>query len=427
MKTLESVIAEVDQILGPPAMNFEEGRHIQLIRGDTIRLEATFWSWEGRIPHCDITVLCGDPDVGKTMLAMDLAARWTRGQNEGVFQSIPVDVLIASAEDSPSHTLIPRLSAAGADLTKVHIIKMKHGEDDAGGLSLPEDITLLHEHIKRVNAKILIIDPLMSHLGEGLNANKDQDIRKAMGTLPVLAQNEELTILIICHLNKNESASSKYRIGGSIGIFAVPRSVLLAGENPEREGEFVLAHLKCNVGEKAKTQAYAMESRELEGEDGVPLYTGGIVWKGDVEGVTPESMLTSKKDPEEQSALEFAEEWLKDFLDECDRAAEDVLKAARRIGISERTLNRAKKSLGIGRRKEGFGKDGTWMWSLAFKGCQAISKGCQTPNVGNLKASAQKKTRNYNMLLKGCQASDIGNLSNGLGNLSAEVIEDDDY
>ena len=110
-------------------------RRVELVRADTITPQRTDWVWEGRMPHRDIIVLCGDADVGKTMIALDRGARWTRGLCEGIFKDVPVDVLIASAEDSPAHTLIPRLKAAGADLTRFHIIKLKAGKDDAGGLS----------------------------------------------------------------------------------------------------------------------------------------------------------------------------------------------------------------------------------------------------------------------------------------------------
>ena len=150
----------------------------------------------------------------------------------------------------------------------------------------------------------------MSHLGDGVNANKDQHIRKALGPLPALAEAEDLTILIICHLNKNEAASTKYRIGGSVGIFAVPRSVLLAADHPENDGEYVLVHIKCNVGEKAVALRYAMERKLIEDDEGTSIETGGIVWRGEAEGVTAISALSSRKDADTSSVHDEVKAWL---------------------------------------------------------------------------------------------------------------------
>jgi hypothetical protein len=390
---------------------------MELIQADSIKIEKTDWMWTKRIPASDSTVLCGDPDVGKTTIALELAAQGTVGNLDGVFKGKPFNVLIASVEDSPSHTLVPRLKAAGADLSRVHIIKMKIGDDDGGGLSLPADIPLLAEKAKQVEAKLVIIDPLMSHLGDSLNSNKDQDIRKALAPLSTLAEEGALTVLIICHLNKNESASSKYRIGGSVGIFAVPRSVLLAGEDPDNEGGFVLVHLKCNVGEKAAALRYALERRQTEKEDGTPVDTGGVLWGDEAEGVTADRVLNSKQNQEEGSAVSEVSEWLSDFLSEGAVKPEEIVREAKKMGFSEATLRRAKNRLGVKSKREGFGKAGGWFWRLppkALKDAQEQGGGDQGEHLceGQVSTRKQKDLPNSfpHELTKGAHVSDIEHL-----------------
>jgi hypothetical protein len=355
------------------------------------------------------------------MLALERAARWTRGQCEGIFKGTPVDVLIASAEDSPSHTLIPRLKAAEADLARVHIIKLKAGDDDAGGLRLPDDVPLLAEEIRRVEAKILIIDPLMSHLGEGVNANKDQHIRKALGPLPALAEAEDLTILIICHLNKNEAASTKYRIGGSVGIFAVPRSVLLAAEHPENDGEYVLVHITCNVGEKAMALRYVMERKLIEDDKGASIETGGIVWRGEAEGVTATSALSGRKDADTPSICDEVKTWLEDYLGDGPCAQKAVIAQAKLLGYREKTVRRAREALGIKPKKEGFGKDSEWTWKLPSKDAQPPSKDAYVHGGGHLRHLSKNIGENNHLnqiIPKGAPPPCDGHLSNHLGHLS---------
>ena len=232
---------------------------------------------------------------------------------------------------------------------------------------------------------MLIIDPLMSHLGDGINANKDQHIRKALGPLPALAEAENLTILIICHLNKNEAASTQYRIGGSVGIFAMPRSVLLAAEHPENDGEYVLVHIKCNVGEKATTLRYTMERKLIEDDDGTSIETGGIVWRGEAEGVTAASALSRRKDADASSLRDEVRTWLEDYLGDGACSQKAVIAQAKLLGYSEATVRRARKALGIKSEKAGFGKDGGWSWKLPSKGAQPSSKDAHLQNGEHLR------------------------------------------
>ncbi|MDR4485375.1 MAG: AAA family ATPase [Nitrospirales bacterium] len=403
-----------------PASTSDAVRRLELIRADKVTMQRTDWTWEGRIPQKAVSAVVGDPDNGKTMLCLDLAAKGTAGKLDGIYRGVPFDVVIASVEDSTSHTLVPRLRAAGADLSKVHFIQMRMGDENGGGLSLPDDLPLLAEEIKRVDAKLLLIDPLMSHFGEGLNANKDQDIRKALAPLAAMAEQDEITIIVICHLNKNESASSKYRIGGSVGIFAVPRSVLLAGEHPENEGEFVLVHLKCNVGGKAETLRYSLEQRSLTENNGTTIETGVVVWGGSVEGVTAERVLNNRHDSHEKSAVQEASEWLEGYLGDLAVNVKDIHTEAKKNGFSEATLRRAKDDLNVESGRNGFGKEGAWTWRLpkALKGAHERAKDAQCPIDEHLKQTQQKITNISNNLLKGAQVSGIEHLSKGVEHLN---------
>lgn len=385
----------------------DPSRKLTLISADTIKTESTTWVYEGRIPENDITIICGDPDVGKSMITHDIAARLTRGQLEGVFKGQPVNVLLASAEDSPSHTIVPQFTAAGGDPTKLHIIKIEVYGYDGGGFKLPGDLRLLVDKAKAVDAKILIIDPLMSHLESELNANNDQHIRQALGVLPEFAASNDMTFIIVCHLNKNEAGNVKYRIGGSLGIFAVPRSVLLAGEDPEDEEKRVLVHIKCNVGEKAPALSYSLERKHIE-IDGKTIETGGVIWHGEKDGITAESILGHKKDAEAQSLLEEAIAWLNDRLEGGPMNATDSLAAAKKMGFSEGTMRRARRSIGVESKKVGYGKKSSWEWCLPVKG---VHKGVHTPNderlCENIGENGQKPQQN----IKGVQAPGCERLS----------------
>src|SRR5690349_13028507 len=78
-----------------------------------IEREPVHWLWPGRIPLGMLTLLIGDPGLGKSLLSLYLAALVS--ENGG-------DVLILSAEDHPGAVIRPRAEAVGADLERLHIV-----------------------------------------------------------------------------------------------------------------------------------------------------------------------------------------------------------------------------------------------------------------------------------------------------------------
>ena len=86
-----------------------------------IKPEPLEWLWRGKIPAGKITLFAGQPDCGKTLAMLDFIARVTTGKDfpDGTKNERGAQrVLLAATEDDLKSTLIPRLIAAEADLTK---------------------------------------------------------------------------------------------------------------------------------------------------------------------------------------------------------------------------------------------------------------------------------------------------------------------
>src|SRR5258708_5339464 len=88
------------------------------------------WPWAERFAAGTLTLIDGDPDEGKSLITLDLAARLTSGRPlpEGGPALEPCSVVLVCAEDLMEETLLPRLEAAGADCSRVHLFSCK---DDA--------------------------------------------------------------------------------------------------------------------------------------------------------------------------------------------------------------------------------------------------------------------------------------------------------
>jgi RecA-family ATPase len=319
------------------------------------------WLWEGRIPLGKVTVLDGDPGLGKSALTLDLAARVTTGSPmpDGS-HGLNGGVLVLNAEDDEGDTIVPRLAAMGANLKLVRILKTIPGSEGERQLEFPGDLAAIERAARSVQARLIIIDPLMAFLTSATNSFRDQDVRRALAPLAALAERLNVAIVIVRHLNKNSGEGNPlYRGGASIGIIGAARSGLLAANDPDGESgqSRILASTKSNLGLLPPSLRYVIEPHG----DSIR-----VQWCGESE-YRAAALLVAPADEEEVTAVEEAEEFLLSILQDGAVWAKEIVQRAKAEGHSEKTLRRAKARLDLKTYHEGFGKEGKWMWELPPK------------------------------------------------------------
>jgi hypothetical protein len=335
---------------------------VSLTRLADVEPETVRWLWPRRIPVGKLVTLDGDPGLGKSTLALDIAATVTRGGtwSDGTECEHSGDVLLLSAEDGLADTVRPRLDAAGADVNRTHAIAGVQVLDDNGAppsLRPPTmaDIDILAEAIARTGARLLIVDVLMAYLPLGADSHKDQDIRRVLSRLSELAEHTGCTVLLLRHLNKAAGRDPLYRGGGSIGIVGAARAGLLVAADPDDDERRILATVKSNLGPTPNSLAYRLIAA---GDHGVAR----VQWEGATDHTA--RTLLSGASSDGRGVLTEAERWVSDYLTGHGGAAlsRDAKAQACAAGISERTLQRAIKSLGVVVDSRGFPRM-TW-WQL---------------------------------------------------------------
>lgn len=318
----------------------------------TVEVETVEWIWSGRIPLAKLTMLDGDPGLGKSTLTIDLAARVSTGapMPEESEPREPAGVVLLSAEDGLADTIRPRLEAAGADLRRVHavsaVVDGKRGERAA---RIPKDIDELRKAIRRVGARLLVIDPVMAFLGG--DANSDQEVRQGLHPLVEVAQTERVAVVLVRHLNKRGTGAAIYRGGGSIGLIGAARSGLLVARDPQDRDSRVLAITKCNLAKEAPAIRWRL----------VPTGCGvaAVEW-GPACELTADDLLSQPEDAEERAKLADAEDFLRYTLRGGPVDQTEIEADAKAAMIAKMTLRRAKARLGIRSRRTAF--TGPWRW-----------------------------------------------------------------
>jgi len=330
--------------------------HVPGVLLSEVQPEHVKWMWSGRLAERKITVLDGDPGVGKSSITLDLAARITRGvawpdgsRNPGG------GVVVLAAEDGVADTVRPRFDAAGGDATRVRVITMLSNAEGVERMpTIPDDLQAVEAAVSDVRARLVIVDPLMAYLGRDTNSYRDQDVRRALTPLAALADRCGFAVLIVRHLTKAPGGTPLYRGGGSIGIIGAARIALLAGRDPHDDTRCVLLPLKSNLGPSPDGITYQIASA-----------TNGasrIVWGGST-GLRPDEILAQPSSGDERSALDEACDFLRDELADGPVPAKELMGDRRRqAGIAEVTLNRARRQLRVQSSPNAFG--GVRMLSL---------------------------------------------------------------
>jgi putative DNA primase/helicase len=340
------------------------------------------WLWAGRIPIGKVTLLVGDPGNGKSLVALDIAARVSRGtpwpdEQKSRAESqesrartsgsplstldsrLPGSVLILSAEDDLRDTIRPRLDAAGADPSRVFILPSI--------ADLRHDLKKLRAALDRTpDCRLIVIDPVNAYVGPG-DSHFHTIVRRVFQPLAKLAAEKGLAVLAVSHLRKHDGAAIQ-RAAGSMGFVAAARAVWTVCQDHTQPGRHLLLPLKNNFVADMRGLAYTIKSTPT-----VPLKEGryegssapAISWQTEAVTVKAAEALTPVRKPRgpEAAELKLAMNWLRQELADGPKSA--FLISTEGVfcgGFNERTLRRALAELGGETRKQPY--HGEWEWSL---------------------------------------------------------------
>ncbi len=381
-----------------------------LVRVAEVEAEEVAWLWPGRLAAGKLTLLIGDPGVGKSLLTLDAAARLSRGLPwPGGGVAPQGDVILLSAEDGLADTVRPRLEAAGADLDRVHVLSAVRDEAGERPFCLAGDLPVLERAVTETRARLVVIDPASAYLGNR-DSYKDAEVRALLAPLAVLAERHGVAVIAVMHLGKAEQRRPIYRALGSVAFVAAARIVLAVAKDPEDSDRRMVVAVKNNLAPPAATLAFKIApSTTTE----VPT----LAWERDpVAGADADRLLGPGPSADERAEGQEAADFLLEILAVGRVKAEEVLKAARKAGIAERTLYRAKRQLGVKSTHDGPpGIPGPWYWVLPETATEAAISGQVATSVQPGGEKAKSAAISTEIAIPGDMAISGGNLRDEWG------------
>lgn len=318
----------------------ETNTELKMIHLSEVESQQIKWLWYPFIPYGKLSIVQGDPGDGKSTLILNIAAKLSMGEciDENMNITEPVNVIYQTAEDGLADTVKPRLEAANADCSRISII-----DESDKSVSMTDD--RIEEAIKRENAKLCIFDPIQAYLGGDTDMNRANEAREMTKKLGSIAERTGCAIVLIGHMNKGSGAKAAYRGMGSIDFFAVARSVLLVGRIEGQPDMRAVVQIKNNLSAFGHPKAFELT------ED-------GFRWIGDYD-ITADEVLGGIAP--KSNKLDAARKFLKELAgSKVMIQSNEILEMAAQEGISKRTLETAKKELGIKAKRVA----GNWYWDL---------------------------------------------------------------
>lgn len=340
-------------------------RLVSLTAASAIPIDRPQWAWQNRFPIGGVSLVPGREGDGKTALLCHVCARWTRGDLPGERYGRPGDVIYIGHEDDRATVLVPRLTAAGADLDRFHFVDLPRG----AMFSLSIDLDALEATASTLDVVGIVVDPVDAHLGVQ-DTHRKAEVQASLARLATLTQRIRCAGIGIAHFNKGDATDVLRKVVGSVGLTTSVRSVLAVGPHPEHPDDEKVAVLsKANMTDRFAVPAmrFRVESATVPHPDGGTVDTARVVLLGEQLGIDADAILSAGEKSDDQHD---AADVLRQVLADGAVWVKDALDAMAEAGFSKDQTKRAKSRLKAHSVKVGAPGDAEqgWKWELPHSG-----------------------------------------------------------
>lgn len=330
-----------------------------LIKASDVKPEPIQWIWKDRIARGKLHLIAGDPGLGKSQLAIYLAATISRGDYwaDGKGKAPSGKVILICSEDDYASVIVPRLEVAGADREKIVLVGGVNDGNQMFSLANPKHIQLLEKEIDE-DTIMIVIDPISSFFGVGkVDTHKSSDVRGVLEPLNRIAAEKNVAIVAITHLNKQNYTNAKGRIAGSHSFVAAARIVYLVAPHPGIPDMRVIVPVKTNISGMPSGLVFGIKKKVIYDM----IETSCIEWHPEMDVPWNADEISQMQGTKRRkNKITECEEWLKEKLAFGPRKATEIFEMGEQYGFSEPTIKRAKKNLGIKSEKRGFQGESYW-------------------------------------------------------------------
>jgi hypothetical protein len=352
---------------------------VVMVRASDVMSRPLDWIWPGHLLRGSQELLSGLPDLGKSQVQINYIACATARLPwpNGAAAIEPVNVIMLTAEDTLDQIVVPRLRAAGADLSRVSFLKCIKTDEHDRQFLLAEDLHRLERTVKTIgNVGLITVDPITAYMGGNMDSHKATDVRAQLGPLKDFAERMNIAISTITHPAKSAGQRALDHFIGSQAFIAACRVGHLCvvemaeddDEQPYATGRVLFANVRNTVGPKMPTLAFSKKVIVVEtigeGFDQRDITGSHVVWEGAVD-ITADAAVVAASGRKSTDMQPKVQKFLREMLRGGRTVPQkDIEDAAMQKGFTDKQLRAAKEKLNIESSKESGKLGGGWVWHL---------------------------------------------------------------
>ncbi|WP_188078666.1 AAA family ATPase [Rhodococcus sp. ANT_H53B] len=319
------------------------------------------WLAEQRIPKGQLTLLVGAEGIGKSAWWVWLVARITTGTPApefGITSTDPKSVALIITEDPFTTDVLPRLIAAGADLTRIRVVSQD--DDGEGSPTLPDNLDRIPDDVD-----LVIVDAWSDTLPANLSVRDSQQARRALHPLKEWCARTDTAMLLVTHLNRMSTGNTRDAYGSTGELRKVARSTILAQREVGTDDILTVGTDKSNGGRVGVASRFQNVSSEVLLDNGDEIEIVKSVYIGQSDKSAQQQFSDDHDSSDDQGESKSCETWLRDFMVTNNGSAEATLvkKAALAEMYTVYALGKAKRSLKLSSQKS-LDPNGGWLWVL---------------------------------------------------------------
>lgn len=329
---------------------------------DEVEEENIDWIWYPYLARGELSILEGDPGLGKSYMAQVVAGSLCDGKrlprdgdsDDGMqigrgIGHVQGRVVYFDIENSAGSVTLKRLKCNNFRKLSNYI-----QEEEIFSIDDDEKLEEIHEALERVKPVLVVFDTINTYLGKA-DAFKGHEAQQAFVKFREIAKRFNCAVLVLRHLTKGTKERALYRGQGSIAFAGLARVVMTVGVMPTDSETRVMAVTKLNVTNKPKALTFTIEKRPDRGEE---RDRSEFIW-GEYVDISSEDIL-QLSDSDGRKAAVVAKELLTEWLSGGEVELHKIENFGESHSISIPQLRKAAREIGVVRNRRG--ED--WYWAL---------------------------------------------------------------
>lgn len=317
------------------------------------------WIWYPYLARGEVTILEGDPGLGKSYLAQMVSKALVDGEKLPSVKGLPAvrgKVAYFDMENSAGSVTKKRLKTNGCQN-----MDWFFQEEEPFSVDDEDKFDAVLDAIDELRPVMVVFDTINTYIGKA-DTHNSTETQQAFVRFKEIASRYNVAVLVLRHLTKSKTnVSALYRGQGSIAFAGLARVVITVGKSPDEPEDRVMAVTKINVAKTPKALTFRVQELPdtLKEQD-----RSKFIWGDFVDLTSDDIVAVDAKKSNGESAVDQCVSWLKDVLDDGEVEGARLAAMAEKRGFGSKTVSRAAEALGIIKEAVGFGKKRVSYWSL---------------------------------------------------------------